>query len=318
MTPLGVVVVTHNHADTIVRCLQSARAAAPADASILMLDNASEDGTAELARGVPGVEVLELGRNTGFAAAMNQGIAACGSELVACLGPDVVLQAGFFEALVPALGPGVAMATGLLLDASDPGRIDDAGTIMTLGRQFKCRGAGQPDLGQYPAGDVLAVCGGCCLLRREAVEDLRLGGELFDEDFFAYKEDIDLGWRAHLLGWTCRFEPAARALHGRKGGRSGSELMLGLSIRNRLWLLLKNEDLSSLALRLPELVAFELYQLYRHARVYRLRETAALVPAMLSKRRMLARRRRVGPRAMRRRLRLLSRGLAVGVDRDPA
>jgi GT2 family glycosyltransferase len=318
MTRLSVVVVTRNHADTLARCLHAVRAAAPADTPIHVLDNASSDGTAQAARDVPGVRLTEMGHNAGFSAAVNRGLLEARSDLVLSLGPDVVLEPGFFEALLPALGPGVAMATGLLLEAADPRRIDDAGTLMTAGRQFKSRGAGEPDLGRYRAGDVLAVCGGCCLLRRQAIEDLRLDRELFDEDFFAYKEDVDLGWRAHLLGWTCRFEPAARALHGRKGGRSGSELVRRLSVRNRLLLLLKNEDLSSLVLRLPELVAFELYQLANHARAYRLRETAALIPAMLRKRKLLARRRRLGPGPMRRRLRLLARGAEVGAGRDPA
>lgn len=315
---LTVVVVTHDHAETIERCLNAALVAAPEGTRALVLDNASGDGTADLARRVAGVEVIETGANLGFSAAMNRGILDSRSGLVLALGPDVLLQPGFFEALAPALGPGVAMATGLLLDLQDPGRVDDAGTILTRGRQFKSRGAGLLDIGQYPAGDVLAVCGGCCLLRRDAVEDLLLGGELFDEDFFAYKEDVDLGWRAQWLGWACRFEPAARALHERKGGKGGSELMFRLSVRNRLLLLLKNEDFGSALLRLPELVAFELYQLSRHGRAYRLRETLALVPAMLRKRRELFRRRRLGPAEMRARLRSLGSGLAVGAGRDPS
>ena len=317
MTPLSVVVVTHNHADTVAQCLESVRATSPTDTRIRVLDNASADQTEAAARSVPGVQVTPMGRNTGYSAAMNQGVTESDTDLVLCLGPDVVLQPGFFEALVPAMGPGVAMATGLLLDAADRTRIDDAGTVMTAGRQFKSRGAGEPDRGQHRAGDVLAVCGGCCLLRRDAVADLELGGELFDEDFFAYKEDVDLGWRAHLLGWTCRFEPAARALHARKGARSLSEQMFRLSVRNRLLLLLKNEDLASFALRFPELLALELYQFANHARAYRLRETLRLVPAMLRKRRLLAGRRRLAARAMRRRLVLLAQGQDVSAGRDP-
>jgi GT2 family glycosyltransferase len=303
--PLTAVVVTYNHAPTIQPCLRAVLATAPAGTQVLVLDNASADGTAAAARQVAGVRVVELGRNTGYSAAMNLGVGAANSELVLALGPDVILQPGFFQALIPALGPGVAMATGLMLDLHDPGRIDDAGTVLAPGRQFKSRGAGQPDAGQYPAGDVLAVCGGCCLLRRDAIRDLMLDGELFDEDFFAYKEDVDLGWRAHLLGWTCRFEPAARALHGRQGARGGSPLMWQLSIRNRWLLLLKNEDPSSAALR------------RNHARSYRLRQAAALVPAMLRKRRLLAARRRVDPVWMRRRLADLRAGRSVGTGKDP-
>jgi GT2 family glycosyltransferase len=314
---LSVVVVTHGHAATIERCLRALREAAPPGAEVLLLDNASADGTAALARTVPGVRVHETGANLGFSAAMNLGIRAARSPLVLALGPDVLVQRGFFEALVPALGPGAAMAGALLLDLADPARIDDAGTLMTRGRQFKSRGAGEPDQGRYPAGDVLGVCGGCCLLRRDAAEDLLLDGELFDEDFFAYKEDVDLGWRAHLLGWTCRFEPRARALHARQGGRSGSPFMMQLSVRNRLLLLLKNEDASGFALHLPELAAFELYQLHRHRAAYRLERFGALARAMLRKRRLLFSRRRLGPAQMRARLRRLRRALPVQTGRDP-
>ncbi len=315
---LSVVIVTHNHSEVLGECLQAATEVLPSDTQFLHIDNASTDGTWKVAGRFSNVITIRSEANVGFSEAMNRGIGATRSDLVLTLGPDVYLQPGFLDALLPALSePGVAMAGPILLDAQNSSVIDDAGTILTAGWQFKSRGSGEPDVDQYRAGNVLAICGGCCLLRRRAVKDLALSGELFDSDFFAYKEDIDLGWRAHLLGWTCRFEPAARALHGRKGGKEFSPLVRELSIRNRWCLLLKNGDAVTLARQLHSLVGLELYQVINHAPAYGIRRFLSVIPSMLRKRRALRQRRRLTPRQMRQRFRDLRTETPYCITKDP-
>ena len=186
-----------------------------------MVDNGSTDGSLELVRSSYGhVAVLALERNVGFAAAANLGIRAIGTDAVALLNTDVELDPDWVERTARALGshPGAAAVACKMVDLEDPGWLYDTGDILRRDGVCEQRGRFTRDDGRYDlSGGVFAACAGAALYRRNAV--LAVGG--FDERFFAFLEDVDLGLRLQLAGWGCRYEPAV-ARHA--GGGSSWQL----------------------------------------------------------------------------------------------
>jgi len=166
-------------------------------------------------------------RNEGFSRAANQGIAATTGEWVLVLNPDVVLTPVFLEEAWNALRerPAVGSMAGKVL-RFDRRTIDTTGQFVRPDGRVRERGYGETDQGQYDqAGDVFSVCGAAALYRRAMLEDVAIDGEYFDEDFFAFYEDADLGWRAQRRGWRCWYQPTAVAYHARGGTNpSGARL----------------------------------------------------------------------------------------------
>ena len=226
--PVSVVLVTWNSGDVLPACLRSLAAAEPPPVELVVVDNASTDGTAELlerfAGGALPTRIVRNDRNTGFAAAANRGIAEAREPFVLLLNPDVRLLAGTIGALHGSLSiapEDVAVCGGKLLRASGDELlptdvVDSTGIVMTPnGRHFD-RGAGQPDREQWDAmGEVFGITGALALFRKSALLDSRVDGEFFDEDFFAYREDVDLAWRLRGFGFRALFDPDAVAYHRR-------------------------------------------------------------------------------------------------------
>lgn len=230
-----------------------------ADFAVLVVDNGSTDGTVlYLEREWPAVNVLVLPENLGFAAAVNRGVAATEGEYVALLNNDVELDSGWLDELVSALDtyPEAASATPKLLSYHDRTRLDGAGDELSWSGVCSRRGYGQPDTGQFDApGEAFSACGGASLYRRSALE--RIGP--FDEDLFAYLEDVDWGFRARLAGYGCRYVPGALAYH--MGGATTdrvSDLGTYLRRRNQIALVLKNYPARNLVRHLPDLILEQL------------------------------------------------------------
>ncbi len=185
------------------------------------MDNGSSDGSLQdLAREHPRARVLELGRNTGFAHAANRGIEATSADAVALLNTDVVLEPEWLDRMAQALQSETRFAAVAckMVQLQEPQLIYDAGDILRRDGVCEQRGRFQIDRGEHDAaGEVFAACAGAALYRREAV--LSVGG--FDERFFSYLEDVDLGLRLRLAGWCCAYEPAL-ARHA--GGGSSWQL----------------------------------------------------------------------------------------------
>ncbi len=162
---------------------------------MIVVDNGSTDGSLEYLRDQhPEVTVREMGENTGFARAANQGLALARAELVALLNTDVVLAEDWLARMCGALqnAPGAAAAAGKMLCLDDPGRVYDAGDILRRDGACEQRGRYMRDDGRWDEpGEVFGACAGAALYRRSAV--LAVGG--FDERYFAYLEDVDLALR---------------------------------------------------------------------------------------------------------------------------
>jgi len=186
---------------------------------VVVVDNASSDGTADVVRHeFPWARLVVNGENLGFGRAVNRGAAEAESDVLVLLNNDVVCEPELVERICePFLHESVGMVAGVLLQARSPDRVDSAGIEVdpTL-RSFDYLWNRSVDE-LAAARDPLGPCGGVAAYRLSAFRDA--GG--FDEAFFAYWEDVELALRLRLAGWECRLAPAARALH-RHGATLGA------------------------------------------------------------------------------------------------
>lgn len=196
-----------NGAEQLPRVLGSL-AAQSREVDVLVVDNGSEDGSAQLAREL-GAEVLELGENLGFGPALNRAVAARPADALILLNNDTEPEPRFVEALLDGLGEGIDSAAGVLLQESAPGLIDSAGVVADTTLMGFDHLHGEPAAAALSAADPLGPTGGAALYRRTAFE--AVGG--FDERIFLYYEDLDLALRMAAGGARCRLAGEARALH---------------------------------------------------------------------------------------------------------
>lgn len=277
------------------------------DVQVLVVDNGSSDGSVDyLTARWPDIEVLALPENVGFAPAVNRGIEASDSEFVALVNNDVELDPHWLGELVAALDRhlGAASAGSKLVDFHDRSVLDGAGDLAMWSGSCVRRGHAQPDDGRYEKPEeIFSPCAGAAIYRRAAFDDVGL----FDEDFFAYLEDVDWGFRARLRGWGSRYVPSAIAYHmGGATTRRQSDLELYLNRRNQIALVLKNFPAASL-LRYGWLVlADQIYALLVAVRERKVgpqlrawRDAARRLPTTLQKRRTIQGRRMVGHRELR-------------------
>ena len=269
---------------------------------VLVVDNGSTDGSAErIEREFPPARVLRLGRNTGFSAALNAGIRATQGEYVLSLNFDVVLEPGFVAALVDALArhPEAGWAAGAMRQLSREGGVVDAidcyGHWMLPSRYvYGC----DPDRRrpeEYP-GECLVFGASACaaLYRRRMLDELTLDGQVFDEDLFAYFEDVDLDWRAQQRGWRCVFTPAARGAHMRGGtGLHRRPEVAALPLANRFLVMLKNDEPAAVVRHLGPIVRRTLRDVGMHLRAHPRSLPIALGRFLRFAPRMLAKRRRL-------------------------
>ncbi len=306
MTLVSIGIVTWNAGAVIERCLDSIQRQNHRSFQLLVVDNAStDDTTALLERRTARDERVLLERNTGFAAAHNRALALSTGEYYLALNPDVFLDPDFLMRLLEVLqhDPGAGSASGKLLRADEPSRIDSAGICMLPSQRHLDRGSDTLDVGQFDTPVyVFGASGAAALYRRAMLEDLRVCGEIFDEDFFAYREDADLAWRAQLLGWRCRYVPAARAYHVRhvtpERRRRLSPKINRYSVRNRFLLRIKNQTPSNawrclLPMLWRDLQVIGYVLLREHRSLPALVDVARLLPRVLAKRREIMRRRRI-------------------------
>jgi N-acetylglucosaminyl-diphospho-decaprenol L-rhamnosyltransferase len=206
-----VVIPTLNGRERLLRALESLRAQTRRADEVVVVDNASTDGTAEaVARDYPEVTLIRSEENLGFGRAINRGAAAAEGDALVLVNNDVVLEPQFLERMLEPLGEdGVGMVAGVLVLARDPGRIDSAGIELDVTLRSYDLLWNEPLERLAEARTPVGPCGGAAAYRFEAFRDA--GG--FDEAFFAYWEDVDLALRLRLAGWRCVLAPEARAHH---------------------------------------------------------------------------------------------------------
>ena len=212
----SVVVPNWNGRVWLEGCLNSLATQSVPALEVIVVDNGSTDGSVAYVRSEhPGVRVLELDHNTGFAHAANRGFRVARGRFVALVNTDVVLPPDWVAAMSQALiaHPEAGAVACKILALSDPGRVYDAGDVLRRDGACEQRGRLRSDHGQWnQPGEVFGACAAAALYRRAAVMSV----DGFDERFFAYLEDVDLALRLALAGWRCRYEPTV-AYHAGEG-----------------------------------------------------------------------------------------------------
>jgi GT2 family glycosyltransferase len=231
---VSVIVVNWNRRELLRLCLQSLASQTLIPLEVIVVDNGSTDGSAEMIeQQFPQVQLIQNTRNLGFCAANNQGIAAARGELIALLNNDAEADPKWLEALAAVFDRGTGMAASKILVHNNPGTIDKVGHLIFLDGQNRGRGTGQLDHGQYDRVEEVLWPDGCAAMYRREMLD-QIGG--FDEDFFAYGDDAELGLRARIAGWGCLYAPDAKVYHHRG-------TTLGLQSTRRIQLIERNRIL---------------------------------------------------------------------------
>ena len=262
---VSIVVVAHDSEEDLRVCLPAAGAQAGVATELIVVDNASKDGSRAAAASF-GARVVALGANRGFAGGANAGIEVSTGRFVLILNPDCRLDPGFCRTLCAALdradAADVGSASGRLLRAEGPelratADLDSTGIVFTAsGRHFD-RDSGEPEAGRaLREGDISGVTAAAGFYRRSALDSVRISTGWFDEDFFLYREDADLALRLRAAGWRCLYVPGAAACHRRRNlperRRSMSREANYHSVKNRFLLRVNNAPVEEFR-RLPTL-----------------------------------------------------------------
>lgn len=325
MTPRVTVVILNWNGERFLKtCLGSLQEQTFKDFGTVMVDNGSADDSVELvSRDFPEVEVVPMKGNQGFSAAVNAGIQASDTELVALLNNDTESDSGWLEALVRSVDahPEAGFFASKLVDFHERRILDGAGDALRRSGLPYRLGHGERDRGQYDEPRyVFGACAAAALYRREMLQEIGL----FDEDFFAYCEDGDLNFRAQLAGYRCLYVPKAVVYHVGSASTGGkrSPTATRLGTRNGLWLLVKNLPAPLVPVFLPFFVLGQLSRLIVttasgvwRAHVTGLVEAIRLLPLMLRKRREVQKSRRVSVGYVRWLLRTSSRTASLSLIR---
>ncbi|MGA8029057.1 MAG: glycosyltransferase family 2 protein [Bryobacteraceae bacterium] len=254
MQSVSISIVTYNSARFIRPCLEYAFQQDYPRLDVIVIDNASTDETRNILREFENrIRVEYNDKNLGFAAAQNQGIALSSADWVLTLNPDVRLTPHFISTLGRAgeADSSVGSVCGKLLamtpefEISANPVLDSTGIYFTPSLRHFDRGSQEVDQGRYDKSEyVFGATGAAALYRRKMIQEISTFGEFFDSEFFAYREDADVAWRAQLMGWKCLYTPAAIAYHVRavrpSNRRSLPPVVNMHSVKNRFLLRLKN------------------------------------------------------------------------------
>lgn len=330
---VSIILINWNGKQFLDECIRSIQQQSYRQQELLLIDNASDDGSADLLRRHYSSEHLILNQqNLGYCGGANLGIRKARGEYILLINPDIILEADFVEQLVcyAEAHRQCGILSGKLL-RFDKRTLDSTGQFLRPNISPRERGYGELDNGQYEqAGPVFSVCGAVAFYRRDMLEDIRLRDEYFDEAHFAFYEDLDIAWRAQLFGWQAIYLPKALACHYRGGGLNGQTHKSAWFERlpflpkvsfsrkpffiqrhvlvNRYLCILKNASWRDLATGLPAILRYEFLMwayvlLARPSLFIALIDLLKLLPEALRKRKAIARKKRVNPSEFRRRMR---------------
>lgn len=333
MPEVCVQIVIWNSRKFLKDCLDSVFEQSHSNFKVLIIDNASNDGGLDLVRDFYAkkysgkIYTLRNVKNLGFSRAHNQGFGLSQSEYVLVLNPDMILTKDFLSQLIDKMEEDQKIGSigGKLLkvrsgDTEIEERImtniiDTTGIKTGRVRRFIDIGEGDRDQKKYQESkEVFGISGSCLLLRRTALEETKIGignnrFEYFDEQFFAYKEDIDLAWRLRIAGWKNYYLSQAVGYHFRSGAPKKnrfkqSEWVVFFSARNHLWCLLKNEFFVNFCLDYWPIL---FYQMAKKVFLYLIKPELAWdidqavwkgILRMLLKRRQVMEKRKIGSKEM--------------------
>ncbi len=277
----SVVIPNWNGLRFLAACLNSLRDQTLADIEVILVDNASTDGSQDFVRSeYPEVRLIELAENRGFTGACNLGMKAATGAYIALLNNDTEVESDWVEQVARAFeshaDAGIIASKMLLFDQRD--RFHTAGDFFTTDGRAGNRGAWEWDQGQYERGEfVFSACGGSAVYRKSMLAEI----DMLDEDFFFLLEDVDLAWRAQLAGYKVWYEPRAIVYHhlSATGGGVTASFFDG---RNGIWLIAKNMPASLLRKYARQILARQLALLWQSTRSWRGREARARLRGMIA------------------------------------
>ncbi len=302
---ISIVILNFNGEKFITDCLDSVLAQDYSNTEVIVIDNFSSDRSPKMiAEYLPKIEIVNNPTNLGFAKAMKMGINKSKGEFVLTLNVDVTLEPDFltnaFSSIVGDDRAGSVSGKIYRMDRTDPPTIDSTGHVIYKNRLFTDRGDGLPDTGQFnKREEIFGPCAGAALYRRSMLEDIEVGGEYFDSDFFMFLEDTDLSWRAQLRGWKSIYTPNAVAYHFRGGiALRKSKLVEMHNYKNRYFMLIKNDSFSSIIKSLPHFIVTDTLKgvalLFRYPPALAgWADVIKKFPAMLRKRKTIQRGRKI-------------------------
>lgn len=271
MPKVSIIILTYNSREDIDTLLKSIESQTFKDYEIIVVDNASNDDTIKFIKeNYSGIKIIVNPENYWFAKGNNIGIRQAHGEYILICNDDIKLDDNCLELLMGDLAKDekIGAITGKILrltENNDYSIVDCAGLSRTIYRKFANIGENQRDSGQFENyHQIFGVSGAFFLIRKQVLESIKYQNQYFDEDFIAYKEDIDLSYRLKHRGWKIMYEPKAIIWHKRsmqkstlKDRKNKNKLIKAYSYRNHIWLLLKNEKWSSIFFVLPyELIKF--------------------------------------------------------------
>lgn len=309
MELVSVNILICNHRPYLKRCIESVLSQTYTNIELLVLDNGSSDGSVEFIKAnFPNVTIVENGRNLGYAGGHNKAIRMTRGDFLIPLNPDVFMEPHFVAEAIKAIQADnrVGIVSGKLYQWENQDgqqRLDSVGLVISKARRNRDRGFGEIDHGQYEQPEyVLGASGSAPIYRRVMLEEIKVGEDYFDEDMFAYREEIDIAWRAHLRGWQALYVPTAIAYHVRGYSptkrKSLPRLNRRLHFRNRYLVMLKCDSCSNMLRHLPHILGFEIlafgYVLLREPHLLLgYWDVLRLLPKMIQKRRIIQPRRLV-------------------------
>ena len=259
---VSVAIVNWNGEKYLYKCIKSLLEQNYKNIEVIIIDNDSTDNSVKIIEDNFKEDVLLFkNKNTGYAGGANKGIELSKGDYVIIANPDIVFSENYIEKCIKKFEEDatIGAVTGKLLKYDfDTDKklnvIDSVGISFNHYRQGIDIGQNEVDEGKYEKDRrVFGVCGAAAVFKRDELEKIKINREYFDNDFFAYKEDIDICWRLNLYGFKCYYVHDAIAYHGRgmnsskgiintiKNRKSQSEFLKGISFRNHYLMLIKNE-----------------------------------------------------------------------------
>ena len=251
---VSIVIVNWNGLHLLKPCMEALRRQTEQRFEVIVVDNASTDGSVEWIVQQSDIRIIRNDHNQGFAPATNQGIRAGTTPFVALLNNDTEVSAGWLAALLSAMDdPKVGTAASLMVFAGKPDIVQSAGIGIDRAAIAWDRFGGLPvttSIVQQPAA-IFGPSGGAALYRRAMLDEIGL----LDERYFAYLEDVEWAWRAQQAGWQCRYMPEAVVLHHTSAtAGEGSPFKQRLLGRNKVWLVAKHARWRDM----PLIIAYDL------------------------------------------------------------
>lgn len=263
---VSVVVLNWNGRGFIEGCIESVLSQDYEHVELIVVDNSSEDGSpAFIKERYRTVRLIENKRNLGFGGGNNIGIRHSRGSYVVIMNNDVELDRYCISEMKTAIEKDKrfgACASRIYLKG-ERDVLDAAGIVVCPDGLSIGRGRLEPGYFYDRDEEVFFASGCCALYRKEMLEDIKVREEYYDEDFFAYADDTDLGWRARLRGWGCIYNPRAKAYHLHSASSENySPLKAFLVERNRMLLQIKCFPLLLVAYGLAYTTLRYLYQAY--------------------------------------------------------